>query len=56
MLVAGIEDGDMDAQTLLSGYCKILYERYGTFEEVARRAGLDRRTVKKHIMASANDQ
>ena len=52
MLVAGIEDGDMDAQTLLSGYCRILYERFGTFEEVARRTRLDRRTVKKHIMAS----
>ncbi len=48
-IVAGIEEGNIDAQNLLAGYCKILHERHGTFEEVARRTKLDRRTVKKHI-------
>ena len=48
-LVAGIEAGTTDAQTLLAGYCSLLYRRYGTYEEVARRTGLDRRTVKKYI-------
>jgi DNA-binding NtrC family response regulator len=48
-LVAGIEAGTLDADALLSAYCALLYERHGTFEEVARRTNLDRRTVKAYI-------
>ncbi|MBW1852101.1 MAG: sigma-54-dependent Fis family transcriptional regulator, partial [Deltaproteobacteria bacterium] len=48
-LLRGIDTGAMDAQTLLSNYCVMLYNRFGTFEEVARRTNLDRRTVKKYI-------
>jgi len=48
-LKQGIETGNLDAQQLLSGYCSMLYRRFGTFEEVARRTNLDRRTVKKYI-------
>ena len=48
-LLKGIESGEMDAQNLIAGYCTLLYRRYGTFEEVARRVNLDRRTVKRHI-------
>jgi DNA-binding NtrC family response regulator len=48
-LVTGIESGELDAQTLIAGYCTLLYKRYGTFEDVARRINLDRRTVKKYI-------
>jgi len=48
-LYADIEAGTTDAQTLLAGYCSLLYRRHGTYEEVARRTGLDRRTVKKYI-------
>jgi hypothetical protein len=44
-----IEDGNIDAPTLLKNYCQLLYERYGTYEEVARRTKLDRRTVKKYL-------
>jgi hypothetical protein len=44
-----IEGGAMDAQTLLAKYCHLLHKRHGTYEEVARRTGLDRRTVKKFI-------
>jgi len=44
-----IDNGDMDAQQLMSFYCQRLYKKYGTYEEVARRSNLDRRTVKKHI-------
>ena len=36
-------------KTLIAGYCTLLYGRYGTFEDVARRINLDRRTVKKYI-------
>jgi len=48
-LVTGIESGELDAQNLIAGYCTLLYRRYGTFEDVARRINLDRRTVKKYI-------
>ena len=54
-LKRGIETGGMDAQHLLSGYCAMLYRRFGTFEEVARRTNLDRRTVKKYIQEWAHD-
>ncbi|MDD5676497.1 MAG: sigma 54-interacting transcriptional regulator [Kiritimatiellae bacterium] len=48
-LLAGIEEGNLNAEALLSAYCRLLYQRYGTYEEVARRTHLDRRTVKKYI-------
>jgi transcriptional regulator with AAA-type ATPase domain len=48
--LAGMEE--IDAQTLLTTYCRRLYDRYGTFEEVARRIRLDRRTVKKYLQAA----
>ncbi|OXU14483.1 sigma 54-interacting transcriptional regulator [Sedimentisphaera salicampi] len=37
------------AAKLLSDYCKMLYEEYGSYEQAARTAGLDRRTAKKYI-------
>jgi transcriptional regulator with AAA-type ATPase domain len=48
-LVSGIESGNLDADGVLSGYCRLLYERHGTYEEVARRTHLDRRTVKAYL-------
>jgi transcriptional regulator with PAS, ATPase and Fis domain len=51
-LVMGIDAGSLDAETLLRSYCSLLYQRFHTYEEVARRAGLDRRTVKKYIRGS----
>ncbi len=48
-LLAGIEHGSLDADALLSGYCQLLYERHGTYEEVARLTNLDRRTVKAYL-------
>jgi hypothetical protein len=44
-----IEEGNVDAPTLLKTYCRLLYERYATYEEVARHTKLDRRTVKKYL-------
>jgi DNA-binding NtrC family response regulator len=52
-LQAGIADGALDADALLAGYCALLYERHGTYEEVARRTNLDRRTVKAYIEKQA---
>jgi two-component system, NtrC family, response regulator HydG len=48
-LIAGIEAGSLDANTLLAGYCRALYEAEGTYEAVARRTSLDRRTVKRYL-------
>jgi DNA-binding NtrC family response regulator len=47
----GIDAGAFDAQSLLSAYCFLLYQRHPTLAEVARRTKLDRRTVRKHIEA-----
>ena len=47
--LAGVEAGSLDADALLAGYCALLYARHGTLEEVARRANLDRRTVKAYL-------
>ena len=48
-LVSGIESGTLTADEVLDKYCKILYDRYGTYEQVAKLTALDRRTVKKRI-------
>ena len=47
-----IRSGMLPANQLVIQYCTLLYERYGTYEEVARRAQLDRRTVKKYLQES----
>jgi DNA invertase Pin-like site-specific DNA recombinase len=52
-LQAGIGRGSLDADALLSDYCQLLYERHGTYEEVARRTKLDRRTVKAYLEKQA---
>ncbi len=48
-LADGITTGSLTADELLNGYCRLLYDRCGTYEDVARQTGLDRRTVKKRI-------
>jgi transcriptional regulator with AAA-type ATPase domain len=48
-LIAGIETQSLNAENLLAGYCKILYETTGNYEAVGRRTNLDRRTVKKYV-------
>ena len=49
-LAEAVSQGTITSQDLVAGYCTLLYRRYGTFEEVARRTNLDRRTVKKYIV------
>jgi DNA-binding NtrC family response regulator len=46
-----IDSGEAGAYEILSAYCSILYEEHGTYEEVSRITGLDRRTVKKYLAA-----
>jgi DNA-binding NtrC family response regulator len=48
-LVRRMAEGTFDADGLLSEYAALLHRRHGTYEEVARRMKLDRRTVKKYL-------
>jgi DNA-binding NtrC family response regulator len=48
-LQQGIEEKTIGVPNLVAGYCKLLYDTLGTYDKVARKTGLDRRTVKKHI-------
>lgn len=48
-LARNMDNGTVDAKDLLKGYCRHLYHKFGTYIEVARRTGLDSRTVKKYI-------
>ncbi len=52
----GMRTGAWDAGELLAGYCKLLHQRHGTYEAVARRTKLDRRTVKKYIAQFDKDR
>jgi len=46
---APTEPGTMTAKELVENYCRELYETCENYGEVARRTGLDWRTVKRHI-------
>ena len=48
-LVDKISSGTLTADELLNQYCSLLYQRFGTYQEVSRRTGLDPRTVKKYL-------
>ncbi|MCA9605495.1 MAG: sigma-54-dependent Fis family transcriptional regulator [Myxococcales bacterium] len=48
-LLGRIREGTLEARDLLAEYCALLHARHGTYEEVARITGLDRRTVKKYV-------
>lgn len=52
-LIRGIDTGTLDADAMVRSYCHLLYQKYFTYEEVARRTGLDRRTVKKYVLSEA---
>jgi DNA-binding NtrC family response regulator len=47
--VGNLQAGKLDADAVLAGYCALLYQRHGNYEEVARRTNLDRRTVKAYL-------
>ena len=41
--------GHLTAEQLVSGYCTLVYRQTGSYEETARRLGIDRRTVKSKV-------
>ncbi len=49
-LIQGVSKLNIPVPSLVSGYCVLLYDKFGTYEKVAKLTGLDRRTVKKHII------
>ncbi len=49
-LLNGISNNTIKISDLLSGYCKLSYDKVGTYEKEAQLTGMDRRTIKKHIM------
>ena len=48
-LLAEIARGTLDAEALVRGYCALLYGRTGSYVQVAKITGLDRRTVRRHL-------
>ena len=49
MLVDLLLAGEMTAAQLLGRYSALLYQRLGTYAEVAKRTGLDPRTSRKYV-------
>ncbi|PTY05737.1 sigma-54-dependent Fis family transcriptional regulator [Opitutaceae bacterium EW11] len=49
-----IERGELTADELVTRYAKAVYGRTHTYEETARRLGLDRRTVKSRVSKSTD--
>ena len=41
--------GELTASELLARYCAMLYRRFGTYAEVAKRTGIDPRTSRKYV-------
>jgi transcriptional regulator with AAA-type ATPase domain len=48
-----LEEGCLTADELLGRYCRLVYERTGSYQETARRLELDHRTVKSRIQKGA---
>jgi DNA-binding NtrC family response regulator len=50
-LATALAAGEISADELMRRYCTVVYAKTGSYEEAARRLGLDRRTVKAKIDA-----
>lgn len=48
-LLPSLDAGQLTAAEVVAHYCRVLYQRLGTLEKVAKITGLDWRTVKKHV-------
>jgi hypothetical protein len=49
-LVEDLRAGKLTADALIANYCRLVYRQSGSYEQTARRIGLDRRTVKRRIL------
>jgi transcriptional regulator with AAA-type ATPase domain len=54
--LASVQAGALDARSVLAQYCGMLYARLGSYEDVARVTGLDRRTVKKYAQQQSDKE
>ncbi len=52
-LVSGVENGSLDARSLMGRYAALLHQQLGSYEAVARRLGVDRRTAKRYVDSSS---
>jgi predicted DNA-binding protein (UPF0251 family) len=48
-LAQRIERQELTADELLQAYCRLVYQRWGSFEQAAKRLQLDRRTVRAKV-------
>jgi hypothetical protein len=55
-LLDTMRDGTLTADRLLDRYCALLYARHPSYEAVARITRLDRRTVKRRVLAASAAQ
>ena len=54
-LVSKLRAGELSAAQLLEQYCALLYRRFGTYAEVAKRTGLDPRTSRKYVEGAKSE-
>ena len=52
----GIESGTLGSEELLNKYCLALYQRFATYQQAGKAAGLDWRTVKKRAEAETGER
>lgn len=55
-LVEQLRSGELTAAELVARYCALLYRRFRTYAEVAKRTGLDPRTTRKHVESARSGQ
>jgi hypothetical protein len=48
-LLDAVSQGALTAEELLARYCSLVYAATGSYQETARRLGIDRRTVRSKV-------